>query len=340
MNKPIISIIVPIYNVEQFLHCCIDSILAQTFTDWELLLIDDGSPDRSGEICDEYAAKDSRVRVFHKENGGVSNARNLGLDNARGEWVTFVDADDIIQPGFLRGLLAPTEEYEALDFVQAGCCNYRNEKIVGIEQQYELYVGNDPAYLFNHFRGLTFSKLFRLENVNHWSDGLPLRFDEEMRIAEDMAFTLDYILSVGRYAFVPETGYLYRRDNEGSATKTTLMSNFNFEVHAFVHLYNSTYLFINKYDLSEQQSSKKLRQLGNQLHRVFESAFFVKKSFKAKVSTLKSLRESEYFSIIKYANGSFLDRTIDGLLMRKLYYLSSLSLTLIIFLKKIKNKYL
>ena len=75
MNKPIISIIVPIYNVEQFLLCCIDSILAQTFTDWELLLIDDGSPDRSGDICDEYAKKDTRIRVFHKENGGVSSAR-------------------------------------------------------------------------------------------------------------------------------------------------------------------------------------------------------------------------------------------------------------------------
>ena len=80
-----VSIIVPVYNTEKFLHRCIDSILAQTYTDFELLLIDDGSKDSSGAICDEYAAKDARVKVFHKENGGVSSARNLGLDNARGE---------------------------------------------------------------------------------------------------------------------------------------------------------------------------------------------------------------------------------------------------------------
>lgn len=94
MNSPKISVIVPVYNVEKYLRRCIDSILAQTFTDFELLLIDDGSTDKSGEICDEYAKKDSRVRVFHKENGGVSSARNLGLDNAQGEWITFVDSDD------------------------------------------------------------------------------------------------------------------------------------------------------------------------------------------------------------------------------------------------------
>lgn len=80
---PLISVIVPVYNTEKYLHRCIDSILAQTFTDFELLLIDDGSKDNSGKICDEYAAKDSRVRVFHKENGGASSARYMGLNNAK-----------------------------------------------------------------------------------------------------------------------------------------------------------------------------------------------------------------------------------------------------------------
>ena len=92
--SPCISIIVPIYNTESYLRRCIESVLSQTFTDFELLLIDDGSTDRSGEICDEYARMDNRVRVFHKENGGVSSARNLGLDNTRGKWILFVDPDD------------------------------------------------------------------------------------------------------------------------------------------------------------------------------------------------------------------------------------------------------
>ena len=92
--KDMVSVIIPVYNAEKYLHRCIDSILAQTYTDFELLLINDGSNDGSGMICDAYAAKDSRVRVFHKENGGVSSARNIGIDNAAGVYISFVDADD------------------------------------------------------------------------------------------------------------------------------------------------------------------------------------------------------------------------------------------------------
>lgn len=99
MSSMLISVIVPVYNTESFLPASIESILSQTYQDIELLLIDDGSTDRSGAICDEYAAKDSRVRVFHKENGGVSSARNLGLDQARGEYIHFVDSDDILLQG-------------------------------------------------------------------------------------------------------------------------------------------------------------------------------------------------------------------------------------------------
>ena len=110
MATPVISVIIPVYNTEQYLLRCIDSVMAQTYQDFELLLIDDGSKDSSGTICDEYAEKDSRVRVFHKENGGVSSARNVGLDNARGEWITFVDADDWIESDMLELLLRKGEE--------------------------------------------------------------------------------------------------------------------------------------------------------------------------------------------------------------------------------------
>lgn len=96
MNNLLISVIVPVYNAETYLHRCIDSILSQTFTDFELILVDDGSIDGSGKICDEYALLDKRIRVFHKENGGVSSARNLGLCYAKGKWINFVDADDWI----------------------------------------------------------------------------------------------------------------------------------------------------------------------------------------------------------------------------------------------------
>ena len=99
---PTISIIVPVYKAEKYIQRCIDSLLSQTFTDFEILLIDDGSPDSSGKICDEYASKDNRIKSFHKKNGGVSSARNYGLGKSSGEWIMFVDADDWLQEETLQ----------------------------------------------------------------------------------------------------------------------------------------------------------------------------------------------------------------------------------------------
>lgn len=113
MKAPKISVIVPVYNTEKWLQRCVDSILAQTFTNFELLLIDDGSIDNSGAICDEYAERDLRICVFHKPNGGVSSARNLGLDNAHGEWITFVDSDDWIEHDAVERLLDKAKETNA-----------------------------------------------------------------------------------------------------------------------------------------------------------------------------------------------------------------------------------
>ena len=104
-NKPTISIIVPVYKVEPYIRQCVESVLGQTYSNFELILVDDGSPDSCGAICDEYAEKDSRVRVIHQENGGVSAARNAGLDIMKGEYVAFIDSDDFVQGGVF-GLLA------------------------------------------------------------------------------------------------------------------------------------------------------------------------------------------------------------------------------------------
>lgn len=105
-----ISIIVPVYKVENYLRQCIEGVLAQTYANFELLLVNDGSPDSSGTICDEYAAKDARIKVFHKENGGVSSARNVGLLNMTGEWVCFLDSDDWWEPTFLQNFIDLTED--------------------------------------------------------------------------------------------------------------------------------------------------------------------------------------------------------------------------------------
>lgn len=111
---PKISIIIPVYCVEKYIHRCIDSILAQTFTDFELILVDDGSPDNCGKICDEYAEKDDRIHVIHKENGGLSGARNAGIDwsfeHSNSEWITFIDSDDWIHPKYLEAMYIAVNE--------------------------------------------------------------------------------------------------------------------------------------------------------------------------------------------------------------------------------------
>ena len=116
-----ISIIVPVYNTEKYLHRCVDSILNQTFTDFELILVDDGSTDRSGEICDEYAKNDKRINVIHKSNGGLSDARNAGLDIAKGEYISFIDGDDYIHPQTYEIILKIMSETRS----DLGCFNYR-----------------------------------------------------------------------------------------------------------------------------------------------------------------------------------------------------------------------
>lgn len=109
-ESPLISVIIPCYKVEQYLPKCVDSILSQSYTNLEILLVDDGSPDRCGDICEEYARKDSRIKVIHKLNGGLSDARNVAIDVALGEWVTFVDSDDYVADNYIETLYQMVKE--------------------------------------------------------------------------------------------------------------------------------------------------------------------------------------------------------------------------------------
>ena len=120
-----ISIIVPIYNVEKQLSTCIESILNQTFMNFELILVDDGSPDKCGEICDEYEKKDKRIKVIHKKNGGLSDARNAGLNIATGKYIGFVDSDDIIHPQMYEKLYNCINKYNS-DIIQ---CKFKKFKM-------------------------------------------------------------------------------------------------------------------------------------------------------------------------------------------------------------------
>ena len=126
-----LSIIVPVYKVEEYLDKCVKSILAQTFTDYELILVDDGSPDRCGELCEQWKAKDKRIKVIHKKNGGLSDARNAGIDICKGDYIGFVDSDDYISPKMFEILVRNMEKYHA----DISMCGYANVYATGVRKK-------------------------------------------------------------------------------------------------------------------------------------------------------------------------------------------------------------
>lgn len=219
-----ISVIVPIYNTEKYLHRCIDSILNQTFTDFELLLVNDGSVDKSGEICDEYAKKDSRIRVFHKENGGVSSARNIGLLNAKGEWITFCDSDDRVFPSWLSNF--ELGENSNFDFISQGF--EADKSIFGEEVCKDRYIYSCECngsiadimdLLVDNKTGIfLFVNIFKRTIIR---DNC-LTFDERLHYSEDGVFIFKYLSccktarctnKIGYYYYVPNWEAKYKKNN-------------------------------------------------------------------------------------------------------------------------------
>lgn len=246
---PKISIIVPVYKVEDCIGHCLNSIMVQTFLDWECILVDDGSPDRSGIICDEYAKKDSRFKVYHKINGGVSSARNVGLDNAKGIFVTFIDSDDFIDINFISSLIEPYLCDSEIDFIHGGCVDYLPlKKNVIPNQKYRNLVSTDKALLFAKFRGLIVSKLFNLEIIRENK----IRFDERIKLGEDMVFTIDYLAYSSKYAFVESVGYFYVQ-REGSAMHTSVNYDYNSSLYSLKRRFSAieTYRELNNLSLNE-----------------------------------------------------------------------------------------
>lgn len=203
MNKfPLVSVIVPVFKVESYLYRCVESLLRQTYTNIEVLLIDDGSPDSSGLICDNFALKDKRIRVFHKENGGVSSARNLGLKQAKGEWISFVDADDYVSDNFFQ-----CDYYDTVDIIQKSykIMYEENDKCVSVNVSDKTLFSEDMIY--THFvRNRTnalWDKIFRRRVI---ADHI---FNENVLVGEDFLFFLSLIQNVNKYQLCSQGFYNY-----------------------------------------------------------------------------------------------------------------------------------
>ena len=206
-EAPKVSIIVPVYKAEKYLHRCVDSILAQTFTDFELLLVDDGSPDSSGTICDHYATADPRVHVFHKPNGGVSSARQCGLDNAQGEYTIHADPDDWVEPDMLQELYTEAQRTNAdmviCDFLQE-CANGKTQYI----KQQPKALNSETVLqqlLFQQLHGSCWNKLVKRACYNNGN----VKFPQNVILWEDLWVNCELLLNDISVAYLSKAFYHY-----------------------------------------------------------------------------------------------------------------------------------
>ena len=223
VRLPKISIIVPVYNVENYLSKCVESILGQEEQEWELILIDDGSEDGSALICDRYAGRDSRIVVVHKENEGVSVARNVGLSLARAEWICFVDSDDWVEPGYLSDMLAWVADEFTVVYGSV-ILDYEGDRHSSIALNYKEgdsceLTGKDAARFLLGNRiienGWPIAKIF---NRKILANGL--KFNISISYHEDHIFVLDYLLSVKRIVLSSKPNYHYvHRSSANSLSK-------------------------------------------------------------------------------------------------------------------------
>ena len=227
-----LSFIIPIYNVEKYLPQCVDSILSQTYTDFEVILVDDGSPDNSGKLCDAYAQKDARVRVIHKPNGGLSDARNAGLDVAYGDYVIFVDSDDFwMKNDCLQQIMYVVEQNSECGFIGFNCSYYYEDnqsftKWIAYHENITHPIDKNTAMHALVASGTmpmsaclkVISKKILQENHLYFKKGL---------LSEDIPWFIDLLEGCGKCMFVNQYIYAYRQNRVGSITTTGGERSFN-----------------------------------------------------------------------------------------------------------------
>ena len=224
MIMPKLSVIVPVYKVEKYIHQCVDSILSQTFQDFELILVDDGSPDTCGEICDEYAKIDRRIKVIHKVNGGLSDARNFGIDIAEGNYITFVDSDDKIDENMYQQMIKYMEEND-LDIV---CCD--TYLVRGERKKFRARYENDNIFdkseaiieiLNGNLDNAAWNKIYKSCLFNN------IRYPKG-RIYEDVATTYKLVYLADKVGYIKKPYYYYYK-RKGSIVASAFNSKSRYD---------------------------------------------------------------------------------------------------------------
>ena len=257
--RPMVSIIVPVYNAEQYLRRCVDSILNQEYTDFELFLVNDGSTDSSGDICEEYGDKDHRVIVIQKENTGVSDSRNLALDRARGKYLQFLDSDDWITPDATRLFVRAAEEY-GCDMVISDFYRVVGERLspkgdieeegVLTQEEFAAHMMENPA---DFYYGVLWNKLYRRDLVEEHS----LRMDTNINWCEDFLFNLEYIrYAKVFYALHAPIYYYVKRKGSLASQGISISKTVKMKLNVFEY-YNNFY----KHVLEEEDYEKNRLQV-------------------------------------------------------------------------------
>ncbi|MDD2425868.1 MAG: glycosyltransferase family A protein [Bacteroidales bacterium] len=232
MSSPFLTIIIPVYNVENYIVRCLESVLGQDYSDFELILSDDGSTDNSGRICDEYSARDSRIMVIHKENGGAASARNAALNIARGTYITFVDADDSLGPGSYSSNISILIQNPGIDMLQYPMLNYRASGMNPLTER--LLCGEEEIFEYwweaSKITSSVCDKIFRKEIFTK------IRFPEG-KFYEDHYLITDFT-EILKQVYISEKGcYIYtnRRDSTSSSPDTLKQFSDFFEAHFKVY---------------------------------------------------------------------------------------------------------
>lgn len=212
--NPFLSIVIPVYNAEKYLPICINSILLQSFSDFELIIVNDGSTDNSKEICNQFASKDKRIKIIHSENKGASFARNLGLNNATGTWVTFVDSDDWLDSNFFLELIQHSNN---TDLICGGFIinnNYK-EKYTSTKDFMNLPPIQAVEKLYNIYYGMIYNiwgKLFLMDYIKSYN----LSFEIGQEAREDGIFLFDYLLKIKKVTIISSLSLYHYRTEENS----------------------------------------------------------------------------------------------------------------------------
>lgn len=290
----VVSVIVPVYKVENVLHYCIDSILNQTYKDFELILVDDGSPDNSGKICDEYAKKDNRIKVIHKENGGVSSARNHGIDIAKGKYICFVDSDDYVNKNYLEILIRTKSEHPEFDNIWCYFQTVTDYDRTGenlILDDNKNYSVKDIMTL--HEKWLDAGPVCKLyDRKTILENGLT--FDSNLSLGEDLIFNFQYLdCTNGKIFVIPKQLYSYVQLSDCSLSQKYYPNMFKI----YKTINNTMQRYVVKWNCSEEQVKKYFNACFYKYEVVLKNTFSEKNKVtkKEKIRYNNSIMRSKEF---------------------------------------------